>query len=419
MDPHSSSPQRNHPATLRFREPSNSSLISAEIKDDNDSIYTTSTTNTTSNDQNQQQQYGSSHHQPFYQSSSSALTSDYAPPQSLFIDPEVNSSSSSPQITLRTPYQAEDSQRLNAVSGLGGKPLTRGGLTLNRTKKTIRLSPTGNFVIKSRVPEEVLAGAQLTTDEEVSTMRYTGVTCDPNDFQAKGYTLRPISLYKRTTELFIVVTMYNEDVNAFNRTMFALAQNIKYLCTSTSNSNSNFTKAGWGQHNSWQKVVVCIVADGRSKVHPDVLKALSLMGVYQDGLAQSSINNEAIEGHVYEYTAQTFLDEKLNTWGSKDGMVPMQIIFCLKERNLKKINSHRWFFNAFAPLLNPRVCALIDVGTKPSKQSLYYLWEAFFRNEQIAGACGEIRADMGRGLTYFKNLLNPLVASQVSLQYHT
>jgi cellulose synthase/poly-beta-1,6-N-acetylglucosamine synthase-like glycosyltransferase len=43
------------------------------------------------------------------------------------------------------------------------------------------------------------------------------------------------------------------------------------------------------------------------------------------------------------------------------------------------------------PLLNPRVCALIDVGTKPHEKSLYRLWKAFYRNEQIAGACGEIR----------------------------
>jgi len=33
------------------------------------------------------------------------------------------------------------------------------------------------------------------------------------------------------------------------------------------------------------------------------------------------------------------------------GIVPTQIIFCLKERNQKKINSHRWFFNAFAHML--------------------------------------------------------------------
>jgi chitin synthase len=54
--------------------------------------------------------------------------------------------------------------------------------------------------------------------------------------------------------------------------------------------------------------------------------------------------------------------------------VPVQVLFCLKEKNAKKINSHRWFFNAFSPVLNPRVCVLIDVGTKPTDRSLYRLW---------------------------------------------
>ena len=31
--------------------------------------------------------------------------------------------------------------------------------------------------------------------------------------------------------------------------------------------------------------------------------------------------------------------------GAERGIVPVQVIFCLKEKNQKKINSHRWFFN--------------------------------------------------------------------------
>ena len=38
---------------------------------------------------------------------------------------------------------------------------------------------------------------------------------------------------------------------------------------------------------------------------------------------------------------------------------PVQIMFCLKEQNKKKLNSHRWFFNAFGPLLKPNgTCAM-------------------------------------------------------------
>jgi len=48
--------------------------------------------------------------------------------------------------------------------------------------------------------------------------RYTAVTCGPDDFNDRTYTLRP-TLYNRQTELFIVVTMYNENEELFCRTL--------------------------------------------------------------------------------------------------------------------------------------------------------------------------------------------------------
>ena len=60
-------------------------------------------------------------------------------------------------------------------------------------------------------------------------------------------------------------------------------------------------------------------------------------------------------------------------------LVPTQMIFCLKQKNSKKINSHRWLFNAIGLQLQPEVCILIDAGTKPGPRSLYYLWEAFYK----------------------------------------
>jgi chitin synthase len=97
--------------------------------------------------------------------------------------------------------------------------------------------------------------------------------------------------------------------------------------------------------------------------------------------------------------------------GAEKGIVPVQIIFCLKEKNQKKINSHRWFFNAFGAILEPNVCVLLDArcGTMPGPTSIYHLWKAFDINSNVGGACGEIVALKGK---YGQNLLNPLVAAQ-------
>jgi chitin synthase len=90
------------------------------------------------------------------------------------------------------------------------------------------------------------------------------------------------------------------------------------------------------------------------------------------------------------------------------GNTPVQILFCLKQENKKKINSHRWFFQAFGECLQPNVCVLIDAGTRPGKDSIYKLWKAFDVNPNCAGACGEIKAMLNKG----KSLINPLVATQ-------
>jgi chitin synthase len=102
------------------------------------------------------------------------------------------------------------------------------------------------------------------------------------------------------------------------------------------------------------------------------------------------------------------LDIKKGVVGVKKGTTPVQMLFCLKEKNQKKINSHRWFFQAFGAVLDPNICVLIDAGTKPGKDSVYQLWKAFDLEPMCAGACGEIKAMLVHG----KKLLNPLVATQ-------
>lgn len=65
----------------------------------------------------------------------------------------------------------------------------------------------GNLVLECPVPSRLL-DQSARKEKEFNQMRYTAVTCQPDDFPASGYTLRP-NLMNRQTELFIVMTMYN------------------------------------------------------------------------------------------------------------------------------------------------------------------------------------------------------------------
>lgn len=55
--------------------------------------------------------------------------------------------------------------------------------------------------------------------------------------------------------------------------------------------------------------------------------------------------------------------------------------------------------------LQPNVCVLLDVGTRPGNTSLYRLWKVFDLNSNVAGACGEISVYKGKNWSL---LLNPL-----------
>ena len=304
------------------------------------------------------------------------------------------------------PHNIEPIQDIGDVeAGYNDAPPPPANAAIRRWKtvKEVQLF-NGNLVLDCPVPPRLLnqvQHAQPPERDEFTHMRYSAVTSDPSEFYDKRFTLRQRLFAKpRHTELFIVITMYNEEDELFARTMLGVIKNIEYMNSRTSSNT-------WGKE-AWKKIVVCVVSDGRAKINPRTRAVLAAMGVYQDGIAKQQVNGEDVTAHVYEYTTQMTLDIKSHVVSVKKGQTPVQVLFCLKEKNQKKINSHRWFFQAFGEVLEPNICVLIDCGTKPGRSSIYELWKAFEREPMCAGACGEIKAMLSRG----KNLLNPLVAAQ-------
>ncbi|KAI0811548.1 glycosyltransferase family 2 protein [Xylaria sp. FL0064] len=260
----------------------------------------------------------------------------------------------------------------------------------------------GNLVLDCPVPPRLLNQLPHGERDEFTHMRYTAATCDPNDFYSENFTLRQKLFSKpRHTELFIVITMYNEDDILFARTMIGVLKNIEYMCSRKESKT-------WGQ-DAWKKIVVCVVSDGRAKINKRTKALLAGMGVYQEGIAKQQVNGKDVTAHIYEYTTQVGMQIKNDVVQLIPKKQPVQMLFCLKEKNQKKINSHRWFFQAFGRVLDPNICVLIDAGTRPGGNSIYQLWKAFDLEPSCAGACGEIKAMLGTG---GRHLLNPLVATQ-------
>ncbi|KAL3469341.1 chitin synthase-domain-containing protein [Aspergillus californicus] len=243
--------------------------------------------------------------------------------------------------------------------------------------------------------------------EEFTHLRYTAATCDPDEFTLRnGYNLRP-AMYNRHTELLIAITYYNEDKVLTARTLHGVMQNIRDIVTL---KRSEFWNKGGP---AWQKIVVCLVFDGIEPCDKNTLDVLATIGIYQDGIMKKDVDGRETVAHVFEYTTQLSItaNQQLVRPHANDptNLPPVQMIFCLKQKNSKKINSHRWLLNAFSRVLNPEVIVLLDAGTKPGPKSLLCLWEAFYNDKTLGGACGEIHAMLGRK---WRKVLNPLVAAQ-------
>ncbi|KAL2109709.1 hypothetical protein VUR80DRAFT_2111 [Thermomyces stellatus] len=294
--------------------------------------------------------------------------------------------------------------------------VTSGGGTLRRANtRRIKLVQGSVLSVNYPVPSAVKNAMQAKyregegVAEEFYNLRYTAATCDPNDFTlSNGYNLRP-RMYNRHTELLIAITYYNENKVLLARTLHGVMQNIRDIVNL---KKSTFWNAGGP---AWQKIVVCLVFDGIDKVDKNVFDVLATIGIYQDGVIKRDVNGKETVAHIFEYTSQLSVtpDQQLirPDTGEKSSrtLPPAQFIFCLKQKNSKKINSHRWLFNAFGRILNPEVAILIDAGTKPGPRSLLSIWEAFYNDRHLGGACGEIHAMLGKG---GRKLLNPLVAVQ-------
>jgi chitin synthase len=110
-----------------------------------------------------------------------------------------------------------------------GKQERRGAREAQLEKKEVRLI-NGELILECKIPTILYSFLPRRDDVEFTHMRYTAVTCDPNDFVDTGYKLRQnIGSSPRETELLICVTMYNENEIDFTRTMHGVMQHCPFL----------------------------------------------------------------------------------------------------------------------------------------------------------------------------------------------
>jgi chitin synthase len=197
----------------------------------------------------------------------------------------------------------------------------------------------------------------------------------------------------------------------------------------------------------WDEICVCLLADGRTRINGQYnnLQALARMGVYvdledmyrpgglmdihgrlsaNDRMRVDSVSDKACSRDNPRFTVDDGQPVYVHLFENViyyEDYPPMQFMFCLKEFNAGKLDTHLWFFEGFAHhmyrVMNERsavheelYCVCIDAGTRPKKTSIVKLISELEYDSSIAGVCGEIEVDKN---LHPKNILyNWTVAAQ-------
>lgn len=236
-------------------------------------------------------------------------------------------------------------------------------------------------------------------EDEAKRVWYTPVFSPrPEDFTNHGYRLRSVEMQRRP-RLLICITIYNEGPQQLKATLRKLVNNLAFLQKQQPGHAKTLGGAFAGD-DVWKNVLVCIVADGREQISPKMLDYLEAIGLYDEDLLTINSAGIGAQCHLFEHTLQL-------TDNNNRPLLPLQTVFALKEEKASKLDSHHWYFRAFAEQVQPEFTAVMDVGTMLSKAALYHVLYAFERNRQIGGACGQLTVE-----DPFKNLSNWVVSAQ-------
>ncbi|MEM1392998.1 MAG: glycosyltransferase family 2 protein [Cyanobacteria bacterium P01_H01_bin.150] len=203
------------------------------------------------------------------------------------------------------------------------------------------------------------------------------------------------------------LTIYNEDGVEFARSIAGLARNIEY-CQSfaTSGSRREFT--------------ICIIADGRDTIHPTTLHWAIKLGLLSnrenslkktDNLASGNhlsiykkilstkkvarIAEEVAREHnlsLVELLRQKDIQSEKNYsyLSNSQESCNFTVIFCIKEENTGKLDSHWWFYNRLCPVIQPDYCIQMDVGTVPEDKTIQRLCQTLDYDKQCGAAAAAI-----------------------------
>ena len=145
------------------------------------------------------------HHDPSHVSEKSNYDHDYYDEYDISHYADVPGDEDDMEEGERTPSLSPSIETETPIETMHFGPAPIGRVRRRLKKKRVQLT-NGNLVVDLSVPPKFVMPYR--GEPEMTKTRYTAVTCDPDDFEKEKFFLRQ-NESGRTTELFIVITMYN------------------------------------------------------------------------------------------------------------------------------------------------------------------------------------------------------------------
>ena len=169
-------------------------------------------------------------------------------------------------------------------------------------------------------------------------------------------------------KVLICITIYNEESFELQETLQAVCANSEMMLSS-------------GLVKSSESIGVVLIQDGTEKLSESMKTFGETMNIFRwDQMQEASPDS-----------LHTFATQFTCPKNPEQNYPALTLVSGIKEANKGKLNSHRWFFKVVCPHVNPVYTVLIDCGTIPKENAVYYLVKEMEHRENIGGTCGEIR----------------------------
>jgi chitin synthase len=136
---------------------------------------------------------------------------------------------------------------------------------------------------------------------------------------------------------------------------------------------------------------IVIIADGRNRADPEILRYFKEVGIIDTGSWFSALGETV---HLSRHR----IDEMMASLGvSGDFSGEVNFAICVKNENRGKLHSHALFFQWICPVLRPELCYQLDAGTVVEVGAVSELVRYMGDRPEVAAAASRILTPTPRG----------------------